>query len=76
MHRNCIHLLGSDQVFSGVIWREEDNSAEDTAWKIQSLLDAAYQLCEGQTGGDHRAAEVMVDNYLNQWQRTGMVDLP
>ena len=74
MHKNCITLLGSNDIFHGVVWRDMDEADLDfTKDKIQEMLDACHSLIEGHTK-DSDAAGKMVDQLINNWQRTGMVE--
>lgn len=75
MQKNCITLLGSNDIFHGVIWRDMDEgSLEFTKGKIQEMLDACYILIEGHCGGDAKETARLVDQLIDNWQRTGMVE--
>lgn len=79
MQKNCITLLGSSDVFSGVIWRDIDEASLDlTKGKIQEMLDACYQLaeqhCQGKGNRGGLATESLIDGLIDNWQRTGMVE--
>jgi len=74
MHRNCVTLLDHHDVFHGVIWRDMDETDLDfTKGKIQEMLDACHSLIEGHLK-DADASGKMVDQLINNWQRTGMVE--
>lgn len=76
MHKNSLILHGAThgELFSGVIWRDMDETNLDfTKDKIQEMLDACHSLIEGHTK-DSDAAGKMVDQLINNWQRTGMVE--
>lgn len=77
MHKNSLILHGATHgdLFSGVIWREMDETDLDfTKDKIQEMLDACYALIEGHCGGNRRETDRLVDQLINNWQRTGMVE--
>ncbi len=76
MQKNCITLLGSSDVFSGVIWRDIDEASLDlTKGKIQEMLDACYELAEKHCRGCSQVAtDTLIDTLLNNWHRTGMVE--
>jgi len=71
MQKNCITLLGINDMFSGVIWRDMDeDSLEFTQYKIQEMLDACHTLMERHAGHNN---SVELDRLINNWQRTGIV---
>ena len=75
MHKNDLTLIGSTDIFSGVVWRKMDEaSLELTKGKIQEMLDACYELAEGHCNGNRRQTDELVDRLINNWQRTGMVE--
>ena len=75
MHKNDLTLIGSTDIFSGVVWRNMDEaSLELTKGKIQEMLDACYELAEGHCNGNRRQTDELVDRLIDNWQRTGMVE--
>jgi len=38
------------------------------------MLDACYELAEGQCGGNLKQTDELVDRLINSWLRTGAVD--
>jgi hypothetical protein len=77
MHKNSLILYGAPhgELFSGVIWRDSDEeSFQLTKFKIQEMLDACYELAEGQCGGNLNQTDELVDRLINSWLRTGSVD--
>jgi hypothetical protein len=75
MHKNDLTLIGSTDIFSGVVWRKMDEASLDlTKGKIQEMLDACYELAEGHCNGNRRQTDELVDRLINNWQRTGMVE--
>jgi len=75
MQKNCVTLLGSQDVFSGVIWRDVDEASLDlTKGKIQEMLDACYQLAESHCKGNREQTDKLIDGLINNWQRTGMIE--
>ena len=75
MQKNCVTLLGSQDIFSGVIWRDVDEASLDlTKGKIQEMLDACYQLAESHCKGNREQTDKLIDGLINNWQRTGMIE--
>jgi len=77
MHKNSLILHGAThgELFSGVVWRDMDEADLDfTKDKIQEMLDACYTLIEGHCGGNRKETDSLVDQLINNWQRTGMVE--
>lgn len=77
MHTHSLLLHGGEHLglFHGVVWTDGDAaSLECTKGKIQEMLDACYELAEGQCGGNRRQADELVDRLIDNWQRTGMVE--
>ncbi len=76
MHKKALLLYGAahNDLFDGVVWRddayENTNNAADT---VQKLLDAAHAICE-RAAGNLDAGEALVDNLIENWKRTGLVD--
>ena len=71
MQKNCITLLGSNDMFSGVVWRDMDeDSLEFTQYKIQEMLDACHTLMERHAGHNN---SVELDRLISNWQCTGIV---
>ena len=75
MHKNDLTLIGSTDIFSGVVWRKMDEaSLELTKGKIQEMLDACYELAEGHCDGNRKQTDELVDRLIDNWQRTGTVE--
>ena len=72
MQKNCVTLLGSNDIFSGVVWRSMDeDDLEFTKYKIQEMLDACHSMMEKHAGHNN---SVELDRLISNWQRTGLVE--
>ena len=72
MQKNCVTLLGSNDIFSGVVWRSMDeDDLYFTKNKIQEMLDACLSLMEKHAGN---ASAIEIDRLVKNWQRTGLVE--
>ena len=72
MQKNCVTLLGSNDIFSGVVWRGMDeNDLYFTKYKIQEMLDACHSLMEKHVGQNN---SIELDRLISNWQRTGLVE--
>ena len=72
MQKNCVTLLGSNDIFSGVVWRSMDeDDLYFTKNKIQEMLDACHSMMEKHAGHNNN---VELDRLISNWQRTGLVE--
>lgn len=77
MHEKALLLYGAahNDLFDGVVWRDDAyENADKAADTVQKLLDAAHAICERACGWDTKAGETLVDNLIDNWKRTGLVD--